>query len=103
MSTHPVKRGDMRHVRLSFHPYKSTNALVRCWLAQNQALQSRLALQEQAGREHMEAARHSAQNLLEQLYRNQHEASEADLICLGLAAMAVLSVDLENILSAQSA
>ena len=46
---------------------------------QNQALESRLALQEQAGREHMESARHSAQNFLEQLYRNQHEASTTNL------------------------
>ena len=44
-------------------------------VVQNQALQSRLAIQEQAGRESMEAARHSAQNFLEQLYRNQHEVS----------------------------
>jgi len=45
---------------------------------QNQVLQSRLAIQEQAGRESMEAARHSAQNFLEQLYRNQHEVSAAN-------------------------
>ena len=58
--------------------------------AQNQALQSQLAMQQQAGREHMESARHSAQNFLEQLYRNQHEASASQLAALRVFPQRVL-------------
>jgi hypothetical protein len=46
-------------------------------LLQNQSLETRLALQEQAGRDHIESARHSAQKFLEQQYKNQHDALKA--------------------------